>query len=480
MLAGTLLPFAFAPFYLSVLAFIAPALLLYTWIGVSPPRAMCRGFLFGIGFFTVGISWVYISIHVFGDAPIPLALLISAFFIGYLSLFVGLQGYCLVKLFPQDNLIKWLLAFPCSWVTFEALRGWLFTGFPWLLLGYSQSNTWLKGYAPILGVYGLSLLTAFFGAMLLVIYRQRSLKDRLKGFAILLSVLLIGGLLSTINWTHPVNKPQQATLIQGNIEQALKWQPDQVVKTLKLYVAYTEKNWASHLIIWPEAAITLTLNQASDFLASLDEKAKKNRSAIITGIPIINPGSAFNGMIAIGNGKGVYHKRHLVPFGEYTPLKPFWSFIVKAFDIPMSNFQKGQQIQPPLIANGIPIAPYICYEVAYPIEFLTFLPQAQLLLTITDDSWFGHSLAPKQHLQMAQFRAMETGRYLLFSSNTGITAIINAKGEITKLIPPFQEAELTATVQPMEGITPWMVCKTYPLLVLLLFTLFLAFKNRVN
>jgi apolipoprotein N-acyltransferase len=477
LLAGMLLPFSFAPFSISPLAFITLALLLYTWLFSSPYQAFRRGTLFGIGFFTLGVSWVYISIHRFGQASMPLSVFITVIFILYLSLFFGIQGYCFTRYLPESR-IKPLLVFPCTFVLFEMLRGWLFTGFPWLLLGYSQGNTWLRGYAPISGVYGVSFVTAFLAALLLLLVRRKSTYFRVMGMASFAAIFGLGLILTQINWTQPIGHPLQTTLIQGNIAQEVKWQPEQLRKTLEIYMRYTTKNWLSDIVIWPEAAITLPLSQMQDFLKKLGEIAQKKRVTIITGIPIVDSEMVFNSIITLGNGSGTYHKRHLVPFGEYIPLKPLWHFILDAFHIPMSSFQPGGKKQLPLTAKGVVIAPYICYEVAYPLEFLHFLPEAQLLLTITDDSWFGHSIAAAQHLQIAQMRALETGRYLIFSSNMGITAVLNSKGQVVKTIPPFQEAALTARIQPMAGYTPWMIFKTYPLMALLLLTLFRARSYR--
>lgn len=459
-----MLPLAFSPFSLAVIGFLSPALLLYSWLPATPKQAFKRGFLFGLGFFGIGVSWVYISIHVFGQASILVSVFITAVFVSFLALFFAAQGYCFNKFFPTNNPYKVLVVFPCLFVIFEMLRTWLFTGFPWLLLGYSQTNTWLKGYAPVFGIFGLTLLTAFISGLLVLIYQRRKNRlFRLGALSNIIAILCLGLLLSRVSWTHPVGKPLKVSLVQGNIQQTIKWLPDQAFKTLTLYTDYTTKHWSSDLIIWPEAAVTFSLNQASEFLTGLSDLAKSNQTAIITGIPIVSPQASYNGMVAFGQASGVYYKRHLVPFGEYTPLKAFYSYFMRAFQIPMSNSKPGAKNQLPLIAKGIPIAPYICYEIAYPLEFLSFLPNAQLLLTITDDSWFGHSNAAMQHLQMAQMRALETGRYLLFSSNTGITALINDKGVVTETVPEFQETVLNGIVQPMAGMTPWMYWKLYPI-----------------
>lgn len=471
LMAGIILPFAFAPFYLSIIGFISPALLLLAWNHSSPKSAAKQGMLFGLSFFTVGTSWIYVSLHVYGQAPVLLAGFITLAFIVYLSSFFMVMGYVLNRFCARSLTLKNLLAFPTLWVIFELLRTWLFTGFPWVLLGYSQTNTWLRGFATLFSVYGISFIVALISGALVILYQTRtsnSVKWLLSGTLV---IVLAGFGLTLPQWTERSGSSLKITMIQGNIKQEAKWQPEQIQESLWLYGRYTQANWSSDLIIWPEAAITLPLSIAKEITEQLDVAAKQHHSTIITGIPVMEPGAAYNAMIALGMGSGIYYKRHLVPFGEYIPLRPLFSIFARAMQIPMSDSLPGSQDQQPIKANGIYIAPYICYEVAYPDEFLAFLPKSEILLTITDDSWFGHSIAAAQHLQMAQMRAIETGRYLLFSSNTGITAVIDPRGNITKQIPTFKEMALTAEVYPMQGSTPWMIWRLYPLFGLIVISL---------
>lgn len=474
---GMLMPLAFAPFYFWPLAFICPSILLLQWNNVSPKKAAIQGLFFGLGFFSIGISWVYNSLHVYGQASVPLAGFITALFIGYLSLFFMGLGYSLNRLCPTRSAMKNLLIFPVLWVIFELLRTWLFTGFPWLLLGYSQTTTWLRGFAAIVGVYGISFIVVFINGMLVRLYENRQHLSLTPVFSIL-GIVIAGWFLSSIHWTDRTGQPLKITMIQGNIKQELKWQIEQFQNSLWLYGRHTQAHWDSDLIIWPEAAITLPLHMAKEITEELNTAAQQHHSTIITGIPVVKPGEAYNAMIALGAGSGIYYKRHLVPFGEYIPLRPVFTYLARGMQIPMSDSLPGPQKQDPLNANGVLIAPYICYEVAYPIEFLMALPQAQLLLTITDDSWFGHSIAAAQHIQMSQMRSMETGRYMLFSSNTGITAVIDPMGNISKSIPTFKESDLTATVYPMRGSTPWMILRLYPFyLLVLVLVLSLGFRK---
>ncbi len=456
LIIGGLLALAFAPMGYSLLAIICPALLLLTWRNVSPSRALWRGWLFGLGFFGVGISWVYISIHVYGKTGVPLSIIITALFVAILALFPAIQGYLLNRFFNRSALIKALIAFPTLWVLLEWVRTWLFTGFPWLFLGYSQINSPLHGYAPLIGVYGLSfLLCLTAGLIYLVTYAHWK---KVAYFAIPLLLIWVPGLfLSQVQWTKPSGPAIETSIIQGNIPQSLKWDPQQFKNTLNTYKEMTDAHWKSQLIVWPEAAITLSQNNVTGFLSALNKAAKTHDATIITGIPYNQDGNYYNAMLSLGTGKGHYFKRHLVPFGEYVPLQNYLRGIINFFNLPMSNFSAGEEQQAPLYANGHVIAPFICYEIAYPQEVLNAVNKTHFIITISDDSWFGHSMAQDQHLQIAQMRSLETGRSQIFGSNDGITALINAQGQVYKDIPPYTRQVLTGDITPMQGRTPLMI-----------------------
>ena len=456
LIAGGILPFAFAPFYWFWLAPLPIAGLLALWLKANPKQAALRGWLFGLGMFGVGTSWVYISIHQFGGTSIPLALLFTALLIVVLALFPATQGYLLTRFFPNNKLSKLLLAFPASWVLFEWIRAWFLTGFPWLYLGYSQTNSPLRGYATIFGAYGASFAVALTAALIIAIIIRKG-KTRLYCFIGLILLWLLGGTLSTIHWTKPINKPISISIIQGNIPQQLKWSPEQVAPTMESYKKLTEKNWNSDLIIWPEAAIPLLAQYAQDYLNELDTKAKQHKASIILGVPAQpNNQKVYNAAIVLGDGQGTYYKQHLVPFGEYLPFEHWLRGLINFFNLPMSNFSSGPKNQLLLIAKKIKIAPYICYEVAYAELVRRDLPQAQLLITMSNDAWFGNSFAAEQHVQIGQMRSIETGRYMLFATNNGITAIISPDGKLIKTLPRFKTAVLTDNVYAMTGATPWI------------------------
>lgn len=458
LIAGALLPFAFAPFAVYPLAIVSAAALLIAWLHSTPKQALFRGFLFGLSFFGIGIYWIYISIHVYGNAPVALSVFITFLLVAVMSFYMAVQGYLFTKLFPKNTWYKLLLAYPLSWIVFEWVRGALFSGFPWLVLGYSQIDAPLRGLAPIFGVFGVSFAIVFSSAALVCLYLYKRKPVRIL-IAVTLAILWLGSLwLSTINWTKAEGEAIKVSLIQGNIPQEMKWQPNQLATILGHYLDLTKKTWGqSRIIIWPEAAIPAFSDQIPSDLQRINKIARDHKITVITGIPITDKENRYyNGILALGMNHGQYLKRHLVPFGEYIPLHQIFDGLFKMVDIPMSEFSRGARKQSDLMVDNILIAPFICYEIAYTSLVLDYMPQAKLLLTISDDSWFDRSIALAQHLQIARMRSLEVGRYQLVASNTGFTVIIDPKGNITAKVPPFDEYILTGEIEPMVGETPFV------------------------
>jgi apolipoprotein N-acyltransferase len=479
LIAGALLPLAFAPFRFYLLAIFSTALLLITWLPATPKRAFLRGWLFGVGMYGVGVYWVYISLHVYGYSSPFFAGLTTALLIILFAFYPAVQGYLLNRIFPANSLSKCILAFPASWVLLEWIRTWLFTGFPWLLIGYSQINSPLRGLAPIFGVYGVSFAVVFTSAAFVAIFYFKNTRWRVTLIILIVLIWIISGLLTKIHWTQPQDGKIKVSLVQGNIPQELKWQSSQIQNILNTYPLLTEQHWDSDIIIWPEAAIVITNVDAKPYLDQIDSLAKKHNVAIITGIPIYKDSKFYNGIIVLGKGSGTYLKHHLLPYGDYIPFRSFINLFDKYVQIPMSGFSHGPKFQPNLIAHGINIAPFICYEIVFPAEVRRSLPQAQLLVLVTDDSWFGRSIASAQHLEMGQMRSLETGRYLLFTSNTGITAVIDPQGKLQAIAPTFTPYVLTSQVQAMNGATPFVLWGSYPVLIgSLLLLIFAAIYRR--
>ena len=474
---GALLTLAFAPFNLFPLAVIAPAGLIILWQHASPRRAFWLGFLFGVGLFTSGTYWIYISIHVYGDVAPFLATLITMGFVTILSLYPAFTGYIATRYFPLSQDANLLFAIPLIWVCLEWVRSWLFSGFPWLFLGYSQIHSPLKGFAPILSVYGVSLAVIFTST--LIIYGFRHYKRALITIALMWA---IGGLLSLIAWTEENGKPIHVSLVQGNIPQSLKWDPEHIQLSFDRYTELTEPLWRKgNLIIWPEASIPLPLHDTHEFINALDEKAKKSGANLILGIPMKSPDTDgyYNGIVTVGKNPSIYLKRRLVPFGEYVPFQQYVSRIFDFMNVPMSNMVPGAPFQPPLHIAGTNILPSICFEITVPELMLNNDESIGVVLTITNDAWFGKSLAQAQHLQMAAMRALELKRPVLFVSNDGITAILGPDGNIQAIAPAHEIYVLNGTVQPHSGYTPWMFFGSSNLLTLLLTFLYLARRDAI-
>jgi len=483
LLAGAALPFAFAPLSWFPLAVISPALLFITWLGATPRRALWRGYLFGLGQFGVGVSWVYVAIHDFGYASVPLAVFLTALFVAFIALFPALTGYFAARLFPLPDNRKILLAFPAAWTLFEWLRGWIFTGFPWLNIGYSQIDAPLSGIAPLLGVYGVSWATVFSAALLIVLLcAEKSMKLR----ALVALALLWGGsaLLGRMEWTQPLDAPLKVSLVQGNIPQDIKWQPEQRQRTLDLYAGLTRQRWGDDLIVWPEAALTVFYHEiAGNYLARLGDEARAQGTDLIIGLSVadLETRRYYNSMMSVGTSEGFYFKRHLVPFGDYVPFEKWLRGLIKFFDLPMSGYSPGPERQALLAAAGYKVGVSICYEDIFGEEIIEGLPEAALLVNGTNNAWYGDSLAPHQALQMSRMRALETGRAMLRATTNGISAIIDARGKILARSPQFETHVVTGEAQPRRGAAPYVRWGNYPVLALLLFLFaWLLFPRKIS
>jgi len=471
--AGSLLPLAFAPYEFYPIALIAPAVLFAVWSRASAAQAFVAGGLFGIGLFGTGITWVFISIHDYGYVNLWLSLFLTALFVIVLSLFPALAGYCAVRfkslLLPGDETLKMVLVFPAVWVLFEWIRGWFLTGFPWLILGYSQIDAPLAGLAPVTGVYGVSLATALCSALLTATFGDG--RNEIKGgyLVMLIGLWLVLASALHIEWTRPAGTAIKVAIVQGNIPQDLKWHPDMQQPTFELYADLTRKHWDSDLIIWPETALPAFYDQAAPFLRDLGEEARRNHSDLLVGLVYQEPESLryYNSMISVGERERLYHKRHLVPFTEYLPLKTVFAGIVDFMNVPMSDFSAGAADQVLLQVAGYKIGMSICFEDAFGEEIIDALPGAAMLVNVSNDAWFGRSIAPHQHLQIARMRALETGRPLMRATNTGVSAMIDHTGKLQSIAPQFTEFVMTEKIQPMTGATPYVKYGNYPALLVI-------------
>lgn len=438
---------AFAPFGQFWLLFpLLAGLFLLLARGRDWRQAAWRGWAFGSGFFLAGVSWVYVSLSTFGGMPPVVAGVFTLLFCLGLALFFALLGGIFRRFLPAPVWAQ-ILFFAGLWTLIDLLRGYLFTGFPWLALGYSQGPpSPLSGFAPILGVYGLSFLVALGSACLLW---------RPWGIVGLVALLVTGFGLQQVKWTEPKGDPISVALIQGNIPQDLKWQPERFISTLVLYHSLVEQNPAQ-LTILPETALPVFLQGLpQEYLTELKTLAQRQGGDILLGVPTGETRSAYwNSAVSFGNSPTqTYSKSHLVPFGEFVP--PGFSWFLDMTQIPLSNFSAGAVDQPPLDLAGQRVAVNICYEDVFGGELITALPEASILVNMSNTAWFGRSLAQPQHLQIAQLRALETGRPMLRATNTGMTAVVGVDGRVVAVLPPFTLGVLRERVQGYAGLTPY-------------------------
>ena len=457
-LLGVLTVLGFAPFYLFPVPVITIALLLHFWRkSETPLQAALLGFCFGMGMFGAGVTWIYVSLHEFGAMPISIAVLFLIILCAYLSLFVTLTGWVLRKLHIETPLV-WSLLAATLWVLFEWLRGVLFTGFPWLTVGYSQvPSSPLASFSAVVGVYGVSLILVFSAALISLFFEK---KLHIWRNAIFLSVIwIIGFGLQHISWIEPQGEPVTVSLLQGNISQEMKWRPEHVIQTMDTYAKLAHKS-NSRLIIAPEISLPLASYEVPfNYLAQLSTHAKRNNGDILVGMVETSKrsGEYYNSMFSFGtSSEQIYRKHHLVPFGEFIPFKLAFGWIINVMKIPLSDFSRGGADQRPMSLAGQSVAVNICYEDVFGEELINQLPQATLLANVSNDAWFGRSIGPHQHLQISQMRALETGRYMLRATNTGVSAIINERGVVLQKAEVFTTTALNGLAQGFTGATPYV------------------------
>ena len=458
LIAGALIPLSLAPFNYWWTGPIALAALAACLQHSSPRESLLRGWLFGSGSFLAGVSWIYVAMYVYGNTSAALSALMTGLFCLALGLVTGLFAYSYSRFLRTEGSTN-ILGFAAAWVIFEWFRGWFMTGFPWLYLGYAHVSTPLSGWGPIVGIYGLSFWTALSGAALYVALREVRSRPLSATLPLLCcgALMLQGQLLTSTEWTQLKERPPlRIGAVQANISQDKKWDYTHYWKTLELYDTQSEKLWAdADLVIWPEAAIPALYHHALPFFDYIRERAQANNSALITGVPTRDDEDMYNSVMVISGGEGTYHKQRLVPFGEYVPLAQYIRGLISFFDLPMSSFSWGGPDQGPLQVKDWLLAPSICYEIVYPDLVARSARNADVLFTISNDAWFGKSIGPAQHMEMAQMRALENGRELIRVTGTGITAITDHRGQIKTRIPAHEQALLRGAVSAREGQTPF-------------------------
>lgn len=484
---GALLVLSFAPFGLYPLAPVLLLPFLYACLVSDPRSAASLGFWFGAGLFLAGTYWLYISIHVFGGAPLVLAIFLMLALVVIMGFYYAATGWLTARLCGGHG-PRLLLVAPAAWVAIEWFRGWFLSGFPWLSVGYSQIDSPLSGLAPLLGVYGISFAVVFSSAAM-VVAGLRAGRLRWSLVAAALVPWLAGYFLDGIEWTEESGPAVRTTIVQGGVSQDRKWLPEQFRPTLDMYRRSLESNPDSRLIVWPEVAIPSVLDLVEDYVATLQAELRADERSLVFGIleRDATTQDIYNSVVLLdGTGRQIYRKRHLVPFGEFFPVPDFVREWMRLMSLPNSDISPGEDEQALLrTPDGQQLAVAICYEDAYAAEQLYALPEATILINVSNDAWFGDSIAPHQHLEIARMRAVEVGRPVVRATNTGISTFIGADGTAGTKIAQFETATLTADVVPRRGLTPYARLGNWPgvapaLLIIAAFALRIYARKRYS
>lgn len=458
VIAGGIGVLGFGPFGWFWAALLSVAVLVWLWWDAGPRRALWVGFAYGAGLFGAGVSWIYVSMHVYGRMPPWMAVVAVIGFVAILSLYPALVGWLYRRFLARDPLMGVVAGLPALWALAEWVRSWALSGFPWLSLGYSQTDSWLSGWSPVLGVYGVSWLAMLTAALLVVILKS---KDARRWYAAALAAAVwLGGLaLDRTDWAKPDGDPIRVALVQGNVSLANKWDANQRPAILKRYLTLTNNLRDRDLVVWPESALPYYIDQVEDRIwLSMQRHPADFVLGLLERITDGQRVETYNSVVAITDEPPqTYRKSHLVPFGEYLPLEPLFGWVIDYLRIPMSDFNAWHDgDQGPLKVAGTSVGISVCYEDAFPEELMKSLPAARLLVNVSEDAWFGDSLGPHQRVQMARMRAMETARPMLRAANTGVTAVIDHRGRVTAASRQFVPVVVKGSVQPMEGSTPYV------------------------
>jgi apolipoprotein N-acyltransferase len=469
--AGALFPFSLAPYSIWPVAIFSMACLFYALANQPSRRAFWISTLFGMGMFGVGTSWVFVSMYSFGGVSVLFAIIGTVLFC-VLNAVVFAIPFSLSAFFPKKPYAL-LLGLPALWVISEWIRSWLLTGFPWLFAGYSHTDTWLNGWAPIGGIYLISYLCGILAVLAAQAGSPPTKRSHIFSIIIVATIFFGGHILQKIDWTESTEKSLSVALVQPNIDQSDKWSFSMRNQILEQLVTQTQPYWGTDIILWPEGAIPAIYTQVAPFLGELHEQGLEHQSALIVGLPAnINlQGPYYNAMLALGIGQGRYDKTRLVPFGEYVPFESFIRGLNSFFDLPMSSFSLGSKNQQPLAVGDTRIATAICYEIAYPDLVASNSRNSNILLTVSNDAWFGDSIAPHQHMQMARMRAIEAAKPLIRGTNNGITAAVDHRGQILQQLAQFEAGVLLTKVEPRSGNSLFTRLGSWPIILLSLLTI---------
>ncbi len=466
---GALLTLGFAPLQWWPLAILCPAVLMYLWEGASPRAAAALGFWFNFGTFVAGVYWIYTGVHIMAGVPAWIALFLMFGLSSIMAAYHALLGYFVTRWLPAGGAMRWLVALPAAWVFIEWWRGWFLSGFAWLSLGYSQTDTWLASLAPIIGVYGLSaVLLASAGALVALL--KGGQRARIVSVAVLVVPWIVGYSLGGVDWTHVSGKPVSVAIVQGAIPQDEKLKDEKSEhaaesKTLGIYRELAESAFGTQLIVFPEASLPPIANEIVDYIRDLFTDAAKKNSSIVVGVLRADGDNGqggykdyFNSVLALDRDVRAvqwYDKHHLVPYTEFFPVPGFVRTWMGMMNLGYSDFTRGAVVQSPLRAAGLALSASICYEDAYGSAQLPVLEHADTLVNVTNDAWFGHGSARHLHFQIARMRAIEAQRFMIRAGNDGISAVIGPRGEVVAEAPGFERYVLRSEVTPRMGLPPY-------------------------
>jgi len=454
LLAGSLMTLAYDPFGLSLLVFPLLAFLLYHWLEADAKGAFVHVWLFASGATFTGNCWIFFSLYFHGGSPAILAVAIIVLLSAYLALFPAVTAYLLNRYCRAADVIRLLIVFPAAWLLAEWLRGYILTGYAWMQPGYTQIDLPLSGYAPVFGNHAVgALIVVTSAALLAAVLNKLSWQ---KALLVVAFIWVAGFALKQVSWTQPAGDDVEVALIQGNVPQALKWKRHMHRKTLEMYRDLTLEHKDADVIIWPETAIPDYKHRVPAYLLNMRAEMEQSDTDLLMGLFIKNmdSGRYYNSVINARGGE--YRKRHLVPLGEYVPFRSLIGFINRWINIPMSDIDSGPDDQPLLVVAGQPVGISICFEDAFSRDVRRDLPEATMLVNMSNDAWFDGSHESRQHHAIARMRALETGRYMLRATNTGISSVIGPQGEELEVATPFEQQVLRASVTPLKGQTPYV------------------------
>ena len=462
LFCGLLFPLGFAPFDFWPLTILSLSIILYVINNVEVNKAFVIGILYGVGMWGLGISWVYVSIHYHGNQGIISSFLLTSAFVLLLSLYIGLAFLLFKKLNTNNKYLDYLLVFPIIWVSVEVMRSYLFTGFPWLIVGTTFAGTSLGGWIPILGSYGVSILALIISGSIILIFSKKRIN--LFSASIIIIILVSSFVLNKISWTKEISEIQ-ASIHQPNLTLEEKWSSEGIRHTMAMINSSISNSKEGEFLFFPETAIIFDKEELEPWITDIEDKAKIKNISLVTGIVARDPKNPdsierYNRIQGFGAIKGFYDKVHLVPFGEYIPLRRYLDKIFDILGLNLINTLPGENyIQ--LKANNIIISASICYEISFSELVRKTAKNSNLLVTISNDTWFGDSIGPEQHLEIAQSRAQEHQKSLIRATNSGISAIINKNGLIIQRQGFFEDKKINDKVKIFDGTTPFALFGNY-------------------